>query len=597
MADPPPTDSVKPDEHGHASAFGLLFGPDYVGTPASNEQFGEQNGQYGGARASNEQFVEQSEPQFGDEGAQNQTNGNGGISLIDQHNFLGREDGQTVENDINVGEPDVSWVVEKICKQSEQYLGNESSGVPAETNGAPHQANGNNLLEGADPGQSGEGLPYAPVDWPSPGDVWTWKVGRRLHSSGTFNDRFISPPKRLQKAGCRSFGSKVALEKYIRSEFPDADVNAFFASFTWKIPSKPLPPQEVGAVPLSVERPLDETMEKKEEEIYPSGRKKRKLATPAPTYAEEQKEKMPRSTPKREKGLSSTKKRNKLDTPASSSKPKRTPSSTSNRKTRHSLRQSVGSTADNEAHIIDDDEPADIPEDFDNYLNSLEDILAKPVSEDTVSQPVFADTSVTESQMAKARSKLSSLLEMDFPSLVLSKNVSKLTTLASQLRKDPTMSADQLVKLKLIEEIPLFSEVFMESRGIIEEVDKCYSGLEANKTRVNSLKSEYSEYKEKTDQLQAQIDSNALTVKEIDNQIAQLQAWRAELTDSMEKNKEAKSEIHSAQKVVANAIPGVVREIQVANSRIPEWDLKKTNALKREAEILEKFAPLRGFAL
>ncbi|CAA2990782.1 Hypothetical predicted protein, partial [Olea europaea subsp. europaea] len=34
------------------------------------------------------------------------------------------------------------------------------------------------------------------------------------------------------------FASKLSLERYTRKNFPDVDVNAFFASFSWKIPSK-----------------------------------------------------------------------------------------------------------------------------------------------------------------------------------------------------------------------------------------------------------------------------------------------------------------------------------------------------------------------
>ncbi|CAI0559491.1 unnamed protein product [Linum tenue] len=56
-----------------------------------------------------------------------------------------------------------------------------------------------------------------------------------------------------------------------------------------------------------------------------------------------------------------------------------------------------------------------------------------------------------------------------------------------------------------------------------------------------------------------------------------------------------KVEVSYAQKMVANAIPNVVHEIQISNSKIPEWNLKRSNAVKREAEILAKFAPLQGF--
>lgn len=34
----------------------------------------------------------------------------------------------------------------------------------------------------------GKGLPYAPINWPSPGDEWEWKVGNR-YLSGHWRDR------------------------------------------------------------------------------------------------------------------------------------------------------------------------------------------------------------------------------------------------------------------------------------------------------------------------------------------------------------------------------------------------------------------------
>ncbi|CAN4091319.1 unnamed protein product [Withania somnifera] len=84
---------------------------------------------------------------------------------------------------------------------------------------------------------SGEGLPYAPADWPNPGDKWGWKVGKRIASSGYFLDRYLYLPNRLRgKQGV--FASKLSVEQYIRSEFPSMDINKFFASFSWKIPSK-----------------------------------------------------------------------------------------------------------------------------------------------------------------------------------------------------------------------------------------------------------------------------------------------------------------------------------------------------------------------
>ncbi|TMX01874.1 hypothetical protein EJD97_023328 [Solanum chilense] len=48
---------------------------------------------------------------------------------------------------------------------------------------------------------SGEGLPYAPVDWPNVGVKWGWQVGKRVTSSGTFIDRYLYLRRipRLQK--------------------------------------------------------------------------------------------------------------------------------------------------------------------------------------------------------------------------------------------------------------------------------------------------------------------------------------------------------------------------------------------------------------
>ncbi|XP_057783430.1 uncharacterized protein LOC131001164 isoform X2 [Salvia miltiorrhiza] len=86
---------------------------------------------------------------------------------------------------------------------------------------------------------SGEGLPYAPQDWPNPGDNWRWKVGKRIAVSGYFMDRYLYVPSRFRKMGDRKgFASRLSLEHYIREKFPGADVDAFFASFSWRIPSK-----------------------------------------------------------------------------------------------------------------------------------------------------------------------------------------------------------------------------------------------------------------------------------------------------------------------------------------------------------------------
>ncbi|XP_057450259.1 protein OBERON 1-like isoform X3 [Lotus japonicus] len=97
--------------------------------------------------------------------------------------------------------------------------------------------------------ESGEGLPYAPENWPEMGDIWGWRTGRRVTMNGTFHDRYLYLPLRLCQPSSsensggastrkrKSFPSKLAVERYIKENFLDADVNAFFASFTWKIPA------------------------------------------------------------------------------------------------------------------------------------------------------------------------------------------------------------------------------------------------------------------------------------------------------------------------------------------------------------------------
>ncbi|CAN4092944.1 unnamed protein product [Withania somnifera] len=87
--------------------------------------------------------------------------------------------------------------------------------------------------------ESGEGLPYAPENWPNPGDIWTWKVGRRVKASGHFQDRYLIAPPRLQETPRKKmwFLSKLSLKTYLRTNFPEADINAFFSSFVWEVPA------------------------------------------------------------------------------------------------------------------------------------------------------------------------------------------------------------------------------------------------------------------------------------------------------------------------------------------------------------------------
>ncbi|XP_023527164.1 uncharacterized protein LOC111790481 isoform X3 [Cucurbita pepo subsp. pepo] len=124
------------------------------------------------------------------------------------------------------------------------------SGDPVETevlgdiNGCRPKENKNNLiLRPVSQDESGEGLPYAPENWPNLGDNWSWRVGRRVAITGHFQDRYLYSPRGIGVSGNssrrgHSFASRLSVARYIQSEFPNADVDAFFASFSWKIPAK-----------------------------------------------------------------------------------------------------------------------------------------------------------------------------------------------------------------------------------------------------------------------------------------------------------------------------------------------------------------------
>ena len=83
---------------------------------------------------------------------------------------------------------------------------------------------------------SGKGLPYPAEDWPGGYlGLEGWK--KSLKKSGLHQDRHLIAPDSLQERPGRQlwFGSKLSVERYIRSKFPNANINPFFASFTWDI--------------------------------------------------------------------------------------------------------------------------------------------------------------------------------------------------------------------------------------------------------------------------------------------------------------------------------------------------------------------------
>lgn len=122
-------------------------------------------------------------------------------------------------------------------------------------------------------------------------------------------------------------------------------------------------------------------------------------------------------------------------------------------------------------------------------------------------------------------------------------------------------------KLKLIEEIPSYGKVFLENKRITEQAKNFFAVLEAKKAKALSLKKEFYEMKDNIFQLQSELDSNLLAVKEIDDQIAMLQSERAELMATIEFRKAAKVKLDNDQQKVVNAIRKIVHVVQLANSK------------------------------
>jgi len=232
--------------------------------------------------------------------------------------------------------------------------------------------------------------------------------------------------------------------------------------------------------------------------------------------------------------------------------------------------------------------------DFDAYLDNLEDMLDIPVIETAASDHPTNATALDIETIESCKKKLSSLLALDFASLIKSNDVAEVATLASQIREDPNLTVDHLFKLKLVEQVPLAGETFLEAMGSIEEADKAMAELEAKKLKIPSLKNEYNDLKEKLSETEAEMDISALSIKEIDDEIQQLQAKRNRISGALETMQKDKDKITSELSNVANSISTLVHEIQSGMSQKSKWDLKKASNVRRVAEIQEKFVTLRG---
>lgn len=449
-------------------------------------------------------------------------------------------------------------------------------------------------LQPVPPFSSGEGLPYAPEGWPNPGDVWGWKVAKRTNKAGYFTDRSLSLPRSLQgfPHKTKDFRSKADVKRYVESNFPDMKIEAFFASFNWQVPSTDQTPIKAIAIQSF---PAEEATD----EIGTQRKLKRKTQRLPVEDATEEigtqrklKQKTQRKTQRKTQSRSRSRPTKKSFRP-NHIHPHLTPDQGGN--ATENLKDLLDFDEGSGMHMTQEKNPIiSVTGDFDDYLDNLEDMLVIVPHPETASDYVIPSTFLDNETIECCKKKLSSLLAMDFPSLVSCSDVVEVATLASQVREDPSLSIDQLVKLKLVEQVPLAGEAFLEAKGNIEEADRFLADLEAKKLKVPSLKNEYNEIKEKVAKRETEINKTTQAIQKIDDQIRQLQSKRNEISSSLETLQKSKDELTSRLTNVANSIPTLVHEIQLGLCQKPKWELRRANNVRRVAEIQDKFITLRG---
>ncbi|XP_068479395.1 uncharacterized protein [Phaseolus vulgaris] len=441
-------------------------------------------------------------------------------------------------------------------------------------------------LQPVSPYSSGEGLPYAPEGWPNPGDVWGWKVLSRTNKAGYFLDRHLYLPKSLQTSSSRrhSLRTKPDVERYIESNFPSMAIEAFFDLFSWQIPStEKTPTKAVQSMPITPPvKPL-QIEEDTTEEISTKRKLKRRTKV-----CSQPSRKISRLRVRVGQSLSPDQDANNiLDLCLLDNEVAKVDAT-------EIFYGNIDCQKGSGMQISGEKYPnvTTVLENFDDYLDNLEDLLVMPHSESSSDHMAPSTNTMDNQTIECCKKKLSSLLAGDFPSLVSCNNaVIEVAMLASQICKDATLSADQMAKLKLVEEIPLASVAFHEANGNIVKADRFLGDLEAKKSKVLSLKLDY---KDKVAQIQSEIERNSAAIQEIDDQIQKLQSKRKEICGALESMQERKVELTCGEASVANSILTLVGEIQHGLSEKSKWERKKANSVQRVAEIQEKFTTLRG---
>ncbi|KAI6693251.1 hypothetical protein NL676_020961 [Syzygium grande] len=449
-------------------------------------------------------------------------------------------------------------------EKGKQVMGNGVSGEKA-------VKKKNLILYPVEPNSSGKGLPYAPADWPNPGDTWRWWVGKRMVSSGFYTDRFVHLPKRLRAYGAGWF-----------------------------------PLRNIAVVKISYQRGHWSHLRGIKKPPWNS--KMTKKARPATSQA------FPRRSTRQSNKIPAQNNTRSVesvidlcyltdDSTSDGSGYSKCDSEPQIDLEDVAPNQSIGSSC----YASKDFELQDVQnvqephaqfceEDFHDFLKSVEHILSQHNDRAQVRTPSTCAGSDMAEEMSTHRKKLSSILALDFSCMLSSEYLEQITFSVEKLVADPILTVDHLLKLKLVEEIPKAGEVFQRTKGLADQASDFFGELQAMKYKAASIKKEFSERKKEAREFQSQIDSKSPLVREIDEQIAQLQSRKAELTHDLESTNKAKAQVVAEQKIVANSISAVMREIQTASAEIPVWEMKKKNAEKRMAEILDRYAPLKGFS-
>ncbi|KAL1806527.1 hypothetical protein ACET3Z_029595 [Daucus carota] len=435
--------------------------------------------------------------------------------------------------------------------------------------------------------KTGAGLPYAPQDWPNPGDVWTWKLGRRISADGFYRDRIIFLPKRLHQKGKRKyFDSKKSIITYLQSEFPDTDVDAFFQSFTWRVPASFSTSEEKARASACPKKVHPRSKSEKIGETDFARRSWRLIMSKASS------KKKIRFSPKEvndviDLSLLSNGTRS-CDSTADNSM------SGTNSKIRTSPIQNSGSQNSKDGancHSSKETPSNSIPHDSDMSISSADNPLSQTRPKLTEAGPVNDQSATSQEKMFEARKKLLLLLAEDNPAVLRSS-----IKLPEIMHTAPNIDANRHGKLKLIDEVPLAWNELQKNTNISEAAGKYSEDLETNIAWATTLVNEYNQSKGYEYVLYKELDFISQNMEKIDEQISTLQSRRHELASAADAKKKVVDMLISKQERAAESLSNAVHVAEMGKERRQIWELEKEMP-RDEENILSEFVPLRDFFL